>query len=50
MPNPPCNSAPMSVRMSPNRLLVTITSNCEGSRIMNIASASTYRCRASIAG
>ena len=40
MPSPPCSAPPRSVMMSPNRLLVTITSNCAGSWTSYIASAS----------
>ena len=34
IPSPPCSAAPRSVTMSPNRLHVTTTSNCDGSWIM----------------
>ena len=39
-PSPPCSAAPRSVTMSPNRLLVTMTSNCAGSWTISSASAS----------
>ena len=42
MPSPPCNPAARSVMMSPNMLLVTITSNWRGSRTIWVQSASTY--------
>ena len=40
-PMPPAMAAPRSVRISPNRLLVTTTSNRAGSLTMNILAAST---------
>src|SRR5207244_8560906 len=50
MPNPPCNPAARSVMMSPNMLLVTMTSNCRGSRTICRQSASTYMCSEVICG
>ena len=44
IPRPPCNAAPRSVMMSPNMLLVTMTSNWRGSRTICMHSASTYMC------
>ena len=41
IPSPPVSAAPRSVRMSPKRLLVTITSNASGWRTRSIAIAST---------
>ena len=50
MPRPPCKPAARSVMMSPNMLLVTITSNWRGSRTICMQSASTYMCCAVICG
>ncbi len=50
MPRPPCSAPPMSVMMSPNRLLVTITWYCPGSFTRNMASASMYWCEAVMPG
>src|SRR3990172_260494 len=41
MPMPPCSMAPRSVRMSPNRLEVTTTSNHSGFLIIHMQAAST---------
>src|SRR5439155_24076270 len=49
-PSPPTRPAPRSERMSPYRLLVTMTWNRSGSRTSSSASASTYRCSGVIAG
>src|SRR5215472_12558511 len=50
MPSPPCNAAPRSVMISPNRLFVTITSNWLGSRTICAHRASTYMCWDLISG
>ena len=42
MPSEPVSIAAQSDRMSPNRLLVTITSNCLGLRTSCIAQLSAY--------
>src|SRR5215831_5296398 len=42
-PMPPATAAPRSVRMSPKRLSVTITSNRSGSVTRNIVAASTWQ-------
>ena len=42
MPRPPQIAAPRSVRMSPNRFVVTIVSNCSGFRTSHMQAASTY--------
>ena len=43
LPIPPWIIAPRSVRMSPNRFDVTMTSNISGLLTMNMLAASTYR-------
>src|ERR1019366_1281748 len=50
IPSPPCRPAARSVMMSPNMLLVTMTSNWRGSRTICMQSASTYMCCAMICG
>src|SRR5205809_1066486 len=47
-PSPPASCAPRSLRMSPKRLQVTMTSNCRGSRTISIASVSIKRWRDSM--
>ena len=41
-PIPPATAAPRSVRMSPNRLSVTMTSNRSGAVTRNMQAASTW--------
>jgi hypothetical protein len=43
VPRPPATAAPTSVRMSPNRLSVTITSKRPGSLIRYRQAASTWQ-------
>ena len=49
-PEPALQPAARSVMMSPNMLLVTITSNWRGSRTICMQSASTYMCSGLICG
>ncbi len=50
MPIEPVSIAASSLRMSPNRLPVTITSNCLGALTSCIAALSTYMCSSSTSG
>ena len=50
MPSEPVSIAAQSDRMSPNRLLVTITSNCFGLRTSCIAQLSAYMNDSSTSG
>ena len=50
MPMEPVSMAASSLRMSPNRLLVSSTSNCFGERTSCIAALSTYMWLSSTAG
>ena len=47
IPIDPVNMAASSLKISPNRFVVRITSNCRGFRINCIAQLSTYMCRSS---
>ncbi len=49
-PTLPVTMAPRSVRMSPNRLLATTTSNASGRRTKSIAAASTSNLPVSTSG
>ena len=49
-PRPPWSPAPRSVRMSPNRLLATMTSKASGVFTSCMANASTNMCEASMPG
>ena len=50
MPIEPVSMAAQSLKRSPNRLSVTITSNCFGLRTSSIAQASAYMWRSSTVG
>jgi len=50
MPMEPVSMAASSLRMSPNKLEVTITSNCEGLRMSCMAQLSTYMCESATSG
>ena len=47
MPMEPVSMAASSLRMSPNMLVVTMTSNCRGSRMSCMAQLSTSTCSSS---
>src|SRR5258708_3363792 len=49
-PIDPVNAAAASLKMSPNILVVSITSNCEGRSVSCMAALSTYMCSSRIPG
>src|SRR2546427_12871987 len=49
-PMEPTSAAAASLRISPNMLLLSITSNCEGRSVNCIAALSTYMCSSFTAG
>ena len=50
MPSDPVSMAAQSERMSPNMLVVTMTSNCRGSRTSCMAALSASMCESSMSG